>query len=853
MTRPAGTASTVRAMATRRRLSLRRLLAILLGVLALLVGGLILIASLQVRGVNEQTRAENRRTTSFLVADSVRQSSNDLTNMVRLYVASGEPRYRENYDEILAIRNGTARRPRDYDSSFWDRVLAGGRGAVRYDPPQSLVSQMRAANFAPAEFRALQASLDASNGLAELERDVMARVARRIARGVDARYFADVRTDYGRLIDEAYLRSKGEIMQSINRFIALVNERTTRDVERARDHNGRLAAIQIANLLAIILVGVAALVILTRIVLRPLARLTAATRRMAGGDYAQRVDIHSVSDLERVAGSFNEMAAAIESDIAARERAEQDAVVAREAAEHANRAKSTFLAAMSHELRTPMIGVTGMLEVLARSELSPSQRQMVATADGSARSLLQIVGDILDLSKIEAAKLELSPATIDVRAVVGSSVETFVHTASTKGLLLTWNVDERLAPAHVGDPLRLRQVISNMLSNAVKFTEVGGIEVEVRVLDDVADTQSIEISVSDTGIGIEPEQQARLFAEFAQAQSSTSQRFGGTGLGLVICKRLAVLMGGDMTMRSTLGEGTTVTLTLPLPVGDPAQVEPELRGPDAGNAGSRPLPSREQALAEGSLVLVVEDHPVNRTVLCSQLETVGFQADTAHDGHEGYERFLSGDYALVLTDLNMPRMDGFELAEAIRAHERETGADPAPIIALTASVMQGEPEKCRAAGMDDFAAKPTTIPFLAGRLRRWLPHLDWPSAETPSAPQPPVAGTVGGNALDPSVLEELTGGDAQLAAEVLDEFLTTTRADIDALGEACAARATDDVRRLAHRIRGAARAVGAQPLAEIAQRAESLAALGSADWDRFEVLRGELGAELDEVSAAVRS
>ena len=226
--------------------------------------------------------------------------------------------------------------------------------------------------------------------------------------------------------------------------------------------------------------------ILTRIVLRPLARLTAATRRMAGGDYAQRVDIRSVSDLERVAGSFNEMAAAIETDIAARERAEQDAVVAREAAEHANRAKSTFLAAMSHELRTPMIGVTGMLEVLARSELSPSQRQMVATADGSARSLLQIVGDILDLSKIEADKLELGPATIDLRAVVGSSVETFVHTASTKGLLLTWNVDERLAPAHVGDPLRLRQVISNMLSNAVKFTEVGGIEVEVRVLDDDA-------------------------------------------------------------------------------------------------------------------------------------------------------------------------------------------------------------------------------------------------------------------------------------------------------------------------------------------------------------------------------
>jgi len=283
-------------------------------VLALLVAGLILVASLQVRGVNSQTRAENRRTTSFLVADSVRQSSNDLTNMVRLYVASDEPRYREHYDEILAIRNGTARRPRDYDSSFWDRVLAAGRGFVRYGPPESLVSQMRAAKFAPAEFRALQASLEASDGLAEVERDVMARVARRIARGVDASYAADIRDDYERLIDDRYLQSKGRIMRAINRFIALVNARTTRDVERARDHNGRLAAIQIGNLLAIVLVGIAALVILTRIVLRPLARLIAATRRIAGGDYAERVDIRSVSDLERVAGSFNEMAAAPRSD-----------------------------------------------------------------------------------------------------------------------------------------------------------------------------------------------------------------------------------------------------------------------------------------------------------------------------------------------------------------------------------------------------------------------------------------------------------------------------------------------------------------------------------------------------------
>ncbi len=837
-------------MSERSSPSLRRLTAILLGALAVLVAALLLVASLQIGGVNRQTRAENRRTTSFLIADGLRQSSNDLTNMVRLYVASGRPRFRAYYDEILAIRSGSAPRPRDYDSSFWDRVLAGGKGFVRYGPPQSLISQMRAARFAPAEFRALEDSLDASNGLAETERAVMERVERRIRRGVDGAYFADVRTEYGRLIDERYRRSKGQIMRAIGRFMALVDQRTLREVQRARDRNQRIAILQIAILTAIVLLGAATLVILTRIVLRPLDKLIAATRRIAAGDYGQRADIRSVSDLERVAGTFNEMAAAIETDVGARERAEQEAVLARGAAEHANRAKSTFLAAMSHELRTPMIGVTGMLEVLAQSELSPSQRQMVATADASARSLLQIVGDILDLSKIEADKLELCPETIDLRAVVGACVETFVHTASGKGLLLTWNVDERVAPAHVGDPLRLRQVIGNMLSNAVKFTEQGGIEVEVRASGGEDGAQAVEIAVADTGIGISPEQQRRLFDEFAQAESSTSKRFGGSGLGLVICKRLAVLMGGDVALSSTPGKGTTVRLALALALGDPADVQAEAAAPVLGAPASRPLPSREQALRERSLLLVVEDHPVNRTVLCSQLQTIGFCADTASDGRAGLELCETGDYALVLTDLNMPRMDGFELAVAIREHERETGAARLPIIALTASVMQGEPERCREAGMDDFAAKPTTIPFLASRLRHWLPHIDWSTAATgeratagDGAPPP--------GPIDPAVLEELTGGDAELAADVLGEFLTTSREDLRGLREAIDGRELDDARRRAHRVRGAARAVGTARLAEAAGQVESLAALGSCDWARFDDLLAELSEALDEVSAAV--
>jgi HAMP domain-containing protein len=380
--------------------SLRRLLAGMLATFAVLVGGLFLVASLQLRAARVQLSAEDRRTASFLIADTMRQSSNDLTNMVRLYVATGEPRYRGYYDEILAIRAGTAPRPRDYDSSFWDRVLADGKGFVRYGKPHSLIAQMRRERFTRAEFDALNTALDTSNGLAERERAVMRDVAPRIRRGADASYAQDVAPAYERLVDGGYLVEKGRIMRAIGRFTDMVDTRTLRDVREAGDDIRTLALALIAIIALLAALGIAAMVVLTRIALRPLARLIAGTRRIAAGDYSERVHIDAVSDLRQVADAFNDMAGAIETDVAARAAAEQEAVVAREAAEHANRAKTTFLAAMSHEIRTPMIGVTGMLELLAHTGLTRHQRGMVATAEGSAQSLLRIIGDVLDFSKI---------------------------------------------------------------------------------------------------------------------------------------------------------------------------------------------------------------------------------------------------------------------------------------------------------------------------------------------------------------------------------------------------------------------------------------------------------------------
>ena len=837
--------------------SIRRLLTILLATMAFLVASLFILTSLQLQGSNHEAKVENRRTQSLLIANSMQESSDDLTLMVRLYVSTGQPQYRDYYNEILAIRAGTAPRPLNYTSTFWDQVLAHGTGFVTYGPPESLTDQMRAAGFTPLEFDALNSALRSSNQLATLELLVMDQVALRIAKGVNATYSTDVEPDYRLLVDANYLAQKGVIMGAVSDFINLVDQTTAADVARVQRDNHRLFVAQLAVLAAIVLVGAAAWIVTKRQALRPLDHLIDATRRIAGGDYRERAAVKGVSELERVADAFNAMASAVEADVERRVHAEHVATEARRAAEDASRAKSSFLAAMSHEIRTPMIGVTGMLEVLAQSDLSRPQRHMVGTAQSSAAALLQIIGDTLDFSKIEAGKLEIASSTFSVRGVVGSAVATFIHTASAKGLQLTAHCDDQLEAAHIGDPLRIRQILSNFLSNSVKFTDVGGIELTVRVVGPVGadasktSAQSLEFMVVDTGIGLTREQQQNLFGEFAQAEPSTTHRFGGTGLGLAICKKLALLMGGDVTMDSSIGHGTTLRLNLELPIGDESQVLPEATFTSTRFAASRPTPTRVEAIREGSLVLAAEDHSVNRAVLLHQLETVGICADTADDGQQALELFISGDYSMVITDVHMPRLDGYGLAEAIRRFEAETGRRRTPIMALTANVMQGEPQRCLDAGMDDFAAKPATIPLLAAKVHEWLPHLEFPRLVADEEVQPVGVSGSHGDCFDHSVLDELTGGDASLAALILRDFVDSTTVDMGRLDEALQAEDAEEVRHQAHRIKGVGSAVGATEVATVAARLESAAPDGDAA--DLRAMREELSAAFDKVMAELKS
>jgi len=514
----------------------------------------------------------------------------------------------------------------------------------------------------------------------------------------------------------------------------------------------------------------------------------------------------------------------VATDLTVIKRLEVELRASEQQANEASSAKSAFLAAMSHEIRTPMIGVTGMVEVLSHTRMDVEQRRALNVIQHSAESLLQIIGDILDFSKIEAGRLDLSPTTVSLRKLVTAVSYNFMDAASGKGLMLTIEIDDGLARAHIVDAVRLRQILANFVSNALKFTERGSIRIGVRALESNAADERVEISVIDTGIGISEEAQKHLFQPFTQAEADTSRRFGGTGLGLTICRRLADLMGGSVSMQSTPGVGTTIRLLVLLARGKVEDIVGGERFEPLSVPAFQPrqLPSNLEAERQRSLVLLVDDHPTNRLVLTRQLGLAGFACETAEDGEQGLARWREGRFALVLTDVHMPRMDGYALTRAIRAEEQASKARRTPIIAITAAAMKGESERCLEAGMDDFLTKPVTIPILLDRLQHWLPHLLIDSTD----PSPAVVEATALPILDPSVLAEISGGSADVERDVLTDFVATTRGDLLLLLKAQAAGDAARVSREAHKIKGAGRLVGAMALSATAGVVEAAARAG---------------------------
>ncbi|WP_116136055.1 PAS domain S-box protein [Trinickia diaoshuihuensis] len=523
-------------------------------------------------------------------------------------------------------------------------------------------------------------------------------------------------------------------------------------------------------------------------------------------------------------------------DVTESRRATRQLEQARADAESASRAKSAFLATMSHEIRTPMNGVIGMIEVLSQSPLSTDQGDMVTTIRESANALLTLIDDILDFSKIEAGRLHIERVPLSIAHLVDGLCQSLMPVADRAGVKLSKSVSPDLPKVVLSDDTRLRQVLYNLVGNAIKFSggrpeKPGAVSVTVEAEPHPSQARRVQIRfhVADNGIGMSADTLPKLFKPFTQAEASTTRRFGGTGLGLAICRRLCELMGGEVSAQSELGAGSTFTVSLPLEIGEAApDVHRALSNSNAAVRGAgalganRTAPSIAQARELGRLILVAEDDAINQKVILRQLALLGHAAEIAGDGREALALWRANRYALLLTDLHMPEMDGYELVETIRREEEP--AARLPIIALTANAVQGEAARAKAVGMDGYLTKPLQLARLQAVLDAHFPLHD-SAAAVPAAPAPEPA-PAHACAVDIEVLKGIVGDDPDTVRELLSDYQQSVGRLAGELRAHCDAGRGREAGAIAHKLKSSSRSVGALTLGDLCAELENAGKAG---------------------------
>ena len=502
--------------------------------------------------------------------------------------------------------------------------------------------------------------------------------------------------------------------------------------------------------------------------------------------------------------------------VAEREATAQVLAAARDAAEEASRQKSDFLAMISHEIRTPLNGVLGLNELLMRSDLDAEQRRLVSGVELSGRALLSLITEILDYSKIEAGHLELEAIDFDVRSVVDSAIAPLLSTGRSKGLVVDQTVDDDVPEVVSGDPTRLSQVLSNLVSNAVKFTREGAVVVHVGATEDDG-AWTLRVDVRDTGVGTDADSEM-LFAPFQQADTSTTRVFGGTGLGLAISREIVTAFGGEIGFDSQRGVGSHIwfTATFATPKGGPVLGATRI---ETRSAMPTPADGRRRR------VLVVEDNPVNQMVAVGLLEAIGYDAETADDGLAALKLYDPQRHDLILMDVQMPRMDGLAATRELRS--RLDDRPHVPVVAMTAAAVPGERERCLEAGMDDFLTKPVDPEALARTLAAWLDPSPRHRAVDEVVEASRIVDGIDLGRLD--MLRDMDPGSTSYVDRAIDNFVAGADGQLTSIRAAALSGDADALRFSAHRLAGSAGNLGLVAAREAVGALELLADSGSTD------------------------